>query len=785
MRPRELWERLYGDFLVPSSLPAYRQLLEHALELGYEIVPVETFWHRLTTRGRDPTGPCLVLRHDVDADPRTAAEMWAVERDLGVVSSYYFRLSTVDLGLIADIGRAGGEVGYHFEELATLLKARRVRGRAAGTALIPEAQELFGRDLERLRSETGLPMRVVASHGDFVNRRVGLPNWSILVDRRVRQRYGIDLEVYDEALVRAFSSRHSDSRYPRRWVPGDLVAALEARGSSVYALVHPGNWRSRRGATARDDLVRLTEEVAYDIPRPRRRRTTDGRSSGPPEAVRPGPARAAQPFVPGPTRSGAPSPPLIVTAPPTRLPERRYVLDVVLREWLGLSYRLLPCDRSRVAITLGGDTTGRSIELPDVLLSTPDPEWLTERSLPATPIRRVALGGSWLDGDTGEWTGEEARGVPAVFPGAGPPPDLLVRETPAGLAFGVDALGAIFYLLSGYEELARPYVDDHDRYPCYASLAFTEGFLERPIVDEYVAALRLALLRLWPGLPVRPEEFRLVLTHDVDQPWAALGHPATGVLRTSVGDVLLRHDPVLAARRAAAIVPAARGVTDPCDPLDTFDLLMDTSERSGLRSTFYVQALDRVGGRNGAYRLSDPPIGRLLRRIHERGHEIGLHASYGSSHSAETTIHEAEELRRACAALGFEQQSWGVRQHYLRFETPGTWRNHERAGLAHDSTFGFADHVGFRAGTGREYTPWDLVARRPLALRERPVVVMDATLLGYDHLPIEDAITRGAAIVNACRRHRVPAVVLVHNSSVAGTRLRARYRELIAELART
>ena len=66
------------------------------------------------------------------------------------------------------------------------------------------------------------------------------------------------------------------------------------------------------------------------------------------------------------------------------------------------------------------------------------------------------------------------------------------------------------------------------------------------------------------------------------------------------------------------------------DPFDTFDLLMETSEQFGLKSTFYFQA-GRTGTRfDGIYRLSDPPIARLLRQIHVRGHEIGLHGGYGS-----------------------------------------------------------------------------------------------------------------------------------------------------------
>src|SRR2546422_7720159 len=96
MTPRQVWDRCYGDFLMPSRLPAYRALLETALGAGYAIVSVDRLWALLGGAGLDPAGRYLVLRHDIDTGPATAAAMWRIERDLGVAGSYYFPLSTPD-----------------------------------------------------------------------------------------------------------------------------------------------------------------------------------------------------------------------------------------------------------------------------------------------------------------------------------------------------------------------------------------------------------------------------------------------------------------------------------------------------------------------------------------------------------------------------------------------------------------------------------------------------------------------------------------------------------------
>ncbi len=233
-----IWNRIYGDFLVPSSLDSYRSLLESALRAGYETITIEGFWQLVVNGSVDPMRRYLILRHDLDTDPRTGAQMWEIDRSLGVASSYYFRLSTMDYHLMAHIDEGGGEASYHFEELADVAKRYRIRDRESVLRRIPEAQELFIDNLETLRRRTGLSMRVVSSHGDFVNRSVGLPNWAILLDRRIRQMADIDLEVYDEAFLSRVSMGFSDTQYPRHWTPNDVA------GRSTFRCLCCTSWSS-------------------------------------------------------------------------------------------------------------------------------------------------------------------------------------------------------------------------------------------------------------------------------------------------------------------------------------------------------------------------------------------------------------------------------------------------------------------------------------------------------------------------------------------------------------
>jgi hypothetical protein len=269
---RTVGNRIYADFLMPSRLSTFRRMLERFLDAGYTVISVETFWDIVTSGRLDPRGRHVVLRHDVDTDPGTARAMWEIERALGVQASFFFRLSTIDVPLMRAIAVAGSSASYHYEELATVAKRRRLRTDGEVNNHLVEAQAEFLGNVTHLRAATGLPMKVVASHGDFVNRRLAIPNWVILADRGFRDRAGVDLETYDEAVMEHVTSRHSDTLYPRHWLPDSPLAAVRRAEPVIYLLVHPRHWHVARVVNARDDLVRLGESIRYMLPKRHRER---------------------------------------------------------------------------------------------------------------------------------------------------------------------------------------------------------------------------------------------------------------------------------------------------------------------------------------------------------------------------------------------------------------------------------------------------------------------------------------------------------------------------------
>jgi hypothetical protein len=330
----------------------------------------------------------------------------------------------------------------------------------------------------------------------------------------------------------------------------------------------------------------------------------------------------------------------------------------------------------------------------------------------------------------------------------------------------VDIFGSAFWMLARIEELASPVADAHDRFPGSAALAVRADFVERPLVDEYIALLRTCLALRFPGLSMRETQFRLLLSHDVDSPsefGVGLLLPwLRGVLRQALGTGD-RRALALALRRVWHGVPEI----EPEDPHNTFAYLMDQSERRGLRSAFYFFGGRTDWRRDAGYLVSHPAMGALMRQVHERGHELGLHPSYGTYLSPQALAREASVLRDRCAELGIQQKEWGGRMHFLRWRWPETAVAWVQAGLAYDSTLGFADRAGFRCGTSREYLAFDPLQRSVLPLRIRPLVAMECSVISARYMGLgygQSAVDTFFRLKERCRAYGGNFSLLWHNS---------------------
>jgi len=241
--------------VIGSRWRAYRDLLTAALDRGYSVVGLDDW---VASNG-SAEEPCLILRHDVDQQPASALRMAAIETELGVRATWYFRWRTAQPRVIERIA-ANVPIGLHYETLT--------RAALAGGVRRP-TPELVERCRDTLRSEVTAfgsrfgPIRSICPHGD--TRAPGVHNHLLLRDQEPAS-FGVAFDGNEVMRGRPLGAWLTDRRGGSRWKgAGDPVELFDARVTPIFAVVHPNNWTSRIHAGA-DRTVAATLRRQSDEP---------------------------------------------------------------------------------------------------------------------------------------------------------------------------------------------------------------------------------------------------------------------------------------------------------------------------------------------------------------------------------------------------------------------------------------------------------------------------------------------------------------------------------------
>ena len=253
----------------------------------------------------------------------------------------------------------------------------------------------------------------------------------------------------------------------------------------------------------------------------------------------------------------------------------------------------------------------------------------------------------------------------------------------------------------------------------------------------------------------------ILLTHDVD----AIAKTVRIRFKQSAFDAFNAVRAIARGQAGAAIERAVHGVRFALGAGDywTFDRMCAMEEARGRRSIFNVYA----GGASPrsararllidpAYDVRDPAVSVMLRRLVERGWSVGLHPSFDAWSAPSDIRAQKERLENAIGS-----RVTACRQHWLRFSWDTTWIAQEEAGLELDTTLGFNDRPGFRAGCALQFHPRGNDGR-PRRLAVLPLVLMDSHL--YDYASPSGAVPEAgiAKWIDEIRSVRGTASVLWH-----------------------
>ena len=395
-----------------------------------------------------------------------------------------------------------------------------------------------------------------------------------------------------------------------------------------------------------------------------------------------------------------------ISIPNNNIQERKYILDIIFNEFLGLEFKVLKDDDCKDWIIRLENQ--KSLTIKDTFFSKypNDLEYLKFENIPKK-----------------------------------------IEE--------FDIFAAIFFMLARWEEYVNKTRDKHDRFPAIESLAYKQGFLDRPIVNEYVEELKSKLLELDNNLKFKTHNYQLVLTHDVDVPFKF--YSVKNFLRTIGGDLIKRKNISLFLKNITAFIFSK--INYKKDPYYTFDFLLDFYQKTKQKGYFFFMS----GGKtiyDNFYSIDDRRIEEFIQRLKQEGHFIGIHPSYDSYKDSKLLSEEKDKLENSTS----HKITFG-RHHYLNFKAPNTWQNWEEVGMQWDSTLGYADLPGFRCGVCYEYSVFDILNHKKLKLKEKPLIVMECTIFEerYLNLNYEESYKKIISYIDTVRKYNGEFVLLWHN----------------------
>ncbi|MEZ4795774.1 MAG: polysaccharide deacetylase family protein [Flavobacteriaceae bacterium] len=278
-----------------------------------------------------------------------------------------------------------------------------------------------------------------------------------------------------------------------------------------------------------------------------------------------------------------------------------------------------------------------------------------------------------------------------------------------------DIFAASFYLLSRYEEYLPHVKDEFGRFTAKDSLAFKHNFLHQPVVDIWAYRFKEALQTKFSDFKFVNRAYQVKPVIDVPM---AYYFRQKGLMRTlggSLGDVL-RFKFKQLSLRYLVLFGFKR------DPYDTFKWIINKQKNT--KTKFQVFFLI------GDYSTYDKNIS-----IHKKGFvtliksvadycKVGLKASYFALDDFDVLKKEKTNIESI-----INTSLVASRNSFNKLNLPKSYRNLVNLEIKEDYSMGYANEIGFRAGTCSPFLFYDLDYEVQTPLMIHSFQIMDFALL--------------------------------------------------------
>ncbi len=292
-----------------------------------------------------------------------------------------------------------------------------------------------------------------------------------------------------------------------------------------------------------------------------------------------------------------------------------------------------------------------------------------------------------------------------------------------------DPIAHSFFCLTLYEDLIFSGNRDQRHRKLFESSYFASNieYLENPTVDlifeHWITLLKDRFTNFTnEKLKWGNSEYCLTISRDIDSLHSHRRYSIKDFLKAILRKQLVKY------------LISYRNYLTKSDPHNNISEIIAWEKENALKSSFNFLAIDSPGDANYSLHevFSNSPS---LKTAIEQGWEIGFHPGTYAWQDHQEFRTQLNKLHK------HHRNIQGGRQHGLRFSNPHTWRLWAENDMLYDSTVGFAEREGFRAGTCFPYQIFDLLENQTINLIEVPITIMDCTLDKYRNINPEHIAT--------------------------------------------
>jgi uncharacterized protein DUF7033 len=335
-------------------------------------------------------------------------------------------------------------------------------------------------------------------------------------------------------------------------------------------------------------------------------------------------------------------------------------------------------------------------------------------------------------------------------------------------ALGFDVFAAIFYLLSRYEEYLQKPTDKFGNYDFKNSILNKSNCMHVPVVEQWLDMLKEVITKSFPSLRLKKDEAQFALSFDVDVAYAyqnrsfalTIGGLAKKIISLNFSALKDQILTILHLRK---------------DMFDTYDYIFSKIKNKKAIFFFnmgsYAKYDKNPSHKNKAFQ-------KLIKLIYKKN-LVGLHPSYASNSNYNLIAEEKKWLEDIVGSA-----ITSSRQHYLKLQFPDTYNHLIENGIKSDYTIGYHDTYGFRAGTCKPFSFFNLKTNETTNLRLFPFAIMEGTLDDVMKLDVESAKKIISELISEVRKYKGLFIPLWHNSTLCTKNRHAIFEFMLDEIER-